>query len=89
MSLSSDDRNSIVLYRIERAYSTLEEAEMVAYLQKELNRREYLMNKGCDDDYPFSLSNKTKDYSTHESGVYKEYKSFVDKITKYMSESVF
>lgn len=62
---------------------------VIPYLQKELNRREYLMNKGCDDDYPFSLSNKTKDYSTHESRVYKEYKSFVDKITKYMSESVF
>ena len=30
MSLSSEDRNSIVLYRIERAYSTLDEAEMVA-----------------------------------------------------------
>ena len=30
MSLSSEDRNSIVSYRIERAYSTLEEAEIVA-----------------------------------------------------------
>jgi len=29
MSLSSEDRNSIVSYRIERAYSTLEEAVMV------------------------------------------------------------
>lgn len=30
MSLSSEDRNSVVSYRIERAYSTLEEAELVA-----------------------------------------------------------
>ena len=30
MSLSWEDRNSVVSYRIERAYSTLDEAEMVA-----------------------------------------------------------
>lgn len=62
---------------------------VVPYLQKELNRREYLKNKVCGDDYPFPLFNNVKDCSTSESRIYNEYKSFVDKIMRYMSECGF
>lgn len=58
---------------------------ILSCLNREVQKKEAQIQK-VHDDYPFTLSNIQMDSSTPEYRAYKEYKTFVEKIKKYIEQ---
>lgn len=58
---------------------------ILSCLNREVQKKEAQIRK-VHDDYPFTLSNIQMDSSTPEYRAYKEYKTFVEKIKKYIEQ---